>query len=222
MLAGIGFAASRPRARLMSAAVPAQASALRDEMTTVAPCSASRSAIALPIPREEPVTIATRPLRSNRPVKVSSWVDRRTQRLHRWRDGARGEAPSTQIAPSGRKRDRLDLGVDARPLAKTERLPRLSREPRQEAGAGSVWAKGHDRDDLVRVDWLHRHDARRKDVEDRAWPGRLARKAHVAGDDPNAPPLASRSGGRGNNERAAAHFENDEAISLVARVHDPV
>src|ERR1700727_2962667 len=72
MLAGIGFAASRPRARLMAAAVSAQASALRDETMTVAPCSASRSAMARPMPREEPVTIATRPLRSNRLVKISS------------------------------------------------------------------------------------------------------------------------------------------------------
>ena len=72
MLAATGFAASRPRARLMAAAVSAQASALRDEMTTVAPCSASRSAIALPMPRDEPVTIATRPVKSNRLLKVSS------------------------------------------------------------------------------------------------------------------------------------------------------
>src|ERR1700722_17292693 len=72
MLAAIGFAASRPRARLMAAAVSAQASALRDEMMTVAPCSASRSAMARPMPREEPVTIATRPVKSNRLVKISS------------------------------------------------------------------------------------------------------------------------------------------------------
>jgi hypothetical protein len=79
MLAAIGFAASRPRARLMAAAVSAQASALRDEMMTVAPCSANRSAIARPMPREEPVMIATRPVRSNRLVKVSSrWTARRS------------------------------------------------------------------------------------------------------------------------------------------------
>src|SRR5208282_4805054 len=46
--------------------------ALRDEMTTLAPCSASRSAMARPMPREEPVTIATRPVKSKRLVKVSS------------------------------------------------------------------------------------------------------------------------------------------------------
>jgi hypothetical protein len=51
---------------LTAAAVSAQASAFRDEMTTVAPCSASRSAMARPIPREEPVTIATRPSKSKR------------------------------------------------------------------------------------------------------------------------------------------------------------
>src|ERR1700688_612148 len=78
MLAATGLAASRPRARLMAAAVSAQASAFRDEMMTVAPCSASRSAMPRPIPREEPVTIATRPVRSNRLVKISSrWAARR-------------------------------------------------------------------------------------------------------------------------------------------------
>src|SRR5689334_21287451 len=77
MLAATGFAASRPQARLMAAAVSAQASAFRDEMTTVAPCSANRSAMARPMPREEPVMIATRPVRSNRLLKVFS-VERRT------------------------------------------------------------------------------------------------------------------------------------------------
>ena len=48
MLAAIGVAASRPSARSMAAAASAQASALRDEMTTLAPCSARRSAIATP------------------------------------------------------------------------------------------------------------------------------------------------------------------------------
>src|SRR3984885_4399950 len=92
MLAAIGFAASRPRARLMAAAVSAQASALRDEMMTVAPCSASRSAIARPIPREEPVTIATRPVRSNKVVKISSrWTARRFDDCIVRRGDARGD-----------------------------------------------------------------------------------------------------------------------------------
>ena len=38
---------------------------LREEMTTLAPCSAMRSAIALPIPLVEPVITATLPFRSN-------------------------------------------------------------------------------------------------------------------------------------------------------------
>ena len=79
MLAAIGFAASRPRARLMASAVSAQASALRDEMTTLAPCSASRSAMARPMPREEPVTIATRPVKSKRLVKAPSPAGRAPQ-----------------------------------------------------------------------------------------------------------------------------------------------
>src|SRR5260370_40293624 len=72
MLAAIAIAASRPRAPLMASAVSAQASALRDEITTLAPCSASRSAMARPIPREEPVTTATRPVKSKRLAKIPS------------------------------------------------------------------------------------------------------------------------------------------------------
>ncbi len=45
-----------------------QASCLREEITTRAPCSAIRRAIARPMPREEPVTMATFPVRSNRDV----------------------------------------------------------------------------------------------------------------------------------------------------------
>jgi hypothetical protein len=50
---------------LIAAATSSQTGAFRDEITTFAPCSASLKAIALPIPREEPVTIATFPARSN-------------------------------------------------------------------------------------------------------------------------------------------------------------
>jgi hypothetical protein len=49
---------------LTSFAAVAQASDLRDEITTLAPCSAKRAAMARPIPREQPVTIATPPVRS--------------------------------------------------------------------------------------------------------------------------------------------------------------
>jgi len=41
---------------------------LRDAMTTRAPCSAIRNAIARPIPLEEPVTMATLSVRSNRDI----------------------------------------------------------------------------------------------------------------------------------------------------------
>src|SRR5471030_2825441 len=52
-------------ASLIAPATASQALALRDEIATLAPCSANRSAIALPMPLVEPVTIATLPLRSN-------------------------------------------------------------------------------------------------------------------------------------------------------------
>ncbi len=46
-------------------ATSAHASALRLEITTFAPISAMRSAIARPIPRDEPVIRATFPVMSN-------------------------------------------------------------------------------------------------------------------------------------------------------------
>src|SRR6266851_753660 len=49
----------------IAAATMAQASALRLETTTLAPACASVSAMARPMPRDDPVTIAVRPLRSN-------------------------------------------------------------------------------------------------------------------------------------------------------------
>src|ERR1700761_5406955 len=55
----------------MQAATWSQALALPDEIVTLGPCSALRSAIALPMPLVEPVMIATLPVRSNssgRPV----------------------------------------------------------------------------------------------------------------------------------------------------------
>jgi hypothetical protein len=57
--------ASPPLAR-MPAATSSHGSALRDETTTLAPCSAMRSAMARPIPLEEPVITATWPERSNK------------------------------------------------------------------------------------------------------------------------------------------------------------
>src|SRR4051794_13216077 len=57
--------ASPPRAQI-AAATSSHGSWLRDEITTLAPASAKASAIARPMPREDPVTIATLPVRSNR------------------------------------------------------------------------------------------------------------------------------------------------------------
>jgi hypothetical protein len=51
---------------LIAAATSSQGPALREEITTLAPCSAMRSAMALPMPRELPVMIATLPVRSKR------------------------------------------------------------------------------------------------------------------------------------------------------------
>src|SRR5260370_38803404 len=55
----------------MPAATSSQAGPFGDEITTFAPCAASLRAMALPIPREEPVTIATFPARSNNVTALS-------------------------------------------------------------------------------------------------------------------------------------------------------
>src|SRR4051812_6079153 len=57
--------ASPPAASIWATAV-LQASALRPEITTFAPCSARPLALARPRPRLEPVTMATLPWRSNK------------------------------------------------------------------------------------------------------------------------------------------------------------
>src|SRR5258705_7186820 len=64
MLQAIGTASFAPRASLIPAATRSQASGLRLDTTTLAPCSARRSTIALPMPLVEPVTRATFPVRS--------------------------------------------------------------------------------------------------------------------------------------------------------------
>src|SRR3981081_1002380 len=63
MLQGMTWA-SPPALRMPSAAA-SQASALRLEITTLAPSLASSSAEERPMPRLEPVTTATLPVRSN-------------------------------------------------------------------------------------------------------------------------------------------------------------
>ena len=64
MLQGMATAVPSPWAALISAATLSQASALRLETTTLAPCSAMRLTMASPIPLVEPVTRATLPVRS--------------------------------------------------------------------------------------------------------------------------------------------------------------
>ena len=54
---------------LISLAVFSQISALRDEITTLAPAMARPSANARPMPIDEPVVSATFPVRSNRSVR---------------------------------------------------------------------------------------------------------------------------------------------------------
>jgi len=65
ILAAMAMARPAPYFALIASATSRHGSILREETTTLAPCSAIRSTIARPIPREEPVTSATFPLRSN-------------------------------------------------------------------------------------------------------------------------------------------------------------
>src|SRR6185437_14119742 len=63
-----------PYLALMSPATFSQASALRLETTTLAPCSASRCTMASPIPLVEPVTRQVFPVRSKSVIKASPTV----------------------------------------------------------------------------------------------------------------------------------------------------
>src|SRR6185295_14367551 len=60
-----GMTVASPPAALMPSATSLQASAFRDEITTLAPSFARSSADERPMPRLEPVTTATFPVRSN-------------------------------------------------------------------------------------------------------------------------------------------------------------
>ena len=51
-----------------------QTSCLREEITTLAPCSAIRSAMARPMPRVEPVMTATFPVMSNKVMRFSRTI----------------------------------------------------------------------------------------------------------------------------------------------------
>jgi hypothetical protein len=65
IFAAMAMARPSPYFALIAVATSRQGSMLREETTTFAPCSAIRSTIARPMPRDEPVTTATFPLRSN-------------------------------------------------------------------------------------------------------------------------------------------------------------
>src|SRR3954469_12424036 len=66
MLAAIATAVPLPNLSLIALVTESQTSCLREEITTLAPCSAIRSAMARPMPRDEPVMTATFPDISNR------------------------------------------------------------------------------------------------------------------------------------------------------------
>ena len=71
MLAAIDTAVPFPNLSLISFVTWSQTSCLREEITTLAPCSAIRSATARPIPRVEPVMTATFPDMSNKLMRLS-------------------------------------------------------------------------------------------------------------------------------------------------------
>ena len=77
MLAAIATAVPLPNLSLISLATWSQTSCLREEITTLAPCSAIRSAMARPMPRVEPVMTATFPVMSNKVMSLSPMLIRR-------------------------------------------------------------------------------------------------------------------------------------------------
>src|SRR5687767_7387868 len=66
MLAAIATERSFPCLAFIASTTCSHESRLRLDITTLAPASAYASAIARPIPRDDPVMIATFPLRSNK------------------------------------------------------------------------------------------------------------------------------------------------------------
>src|SRR5687768_12442368 len=75
MLAGTAIAWPG-RFSLMPAATSSQGPALRELITTLAPCSAMRSAMARPMPRDDPVITATLPVRSKSPPALTLGASR--------------------------------------------------------------------------------------------------------------------------------------------------
>src|SRR5271165_4117847 len=122
MFAVQAMAVPAPCAALIASAVARHAAILRLEITTLAPCSAIASAMARPMPREEPVMTATLPLKSN-----SDMIDPRAV------DTALGGARLTRADP-GLRRER------AHPRSHGGRL-RIGRRSLQNALANAL----HDR-----------------------------------------------------------------------------
>src|SRR5438045_2991145 len=73
MFAGIEMARPLPRFASIALTTSSHGPAFRDDTTTFAPCSAMRSTMARPMPRDEPVTTATLPVRLNS-VRASSRI----------------------------------------------------------------------------------------------------------------------------------------------------
>ena len=71
MLAAIAMARPLPCLASIACTTSRQAGSLREDTTTRAPCSAMRSAMARPMPRDEPVMTATLPSRLNNDMSVS-------------------------------------------------------------------------------------------------------------------------------------------------------
>src|SRR5258707_362089 len=65
MLHAMEIAIPAPYLSLIALVTSSQAGSLREDTTTLAPCSAIRSAMARPMPRDEPVMTATLPFKSN-------------------------------------------------------------------------------------------------------------------------------------------------------------
>src|SRR4051812_33046470 len=77
MLAAMATAVPLPKVSLISLVTWSQTSCLREDTTTLAPCSAIRSAMARPMPRVEPVMTATFPFMSNKVMRLSPVMFRR-------------------------------------------------------------------------------------------------------------------------------------------------
>src|SRR5450631_3876116 len=75
MFAAIETAVPLPYLSLISLVTRSQTSCLREDITTLAPCSAIRSAMARPMPFVEPVMTATFPFISNKVMGFSRLRD---------------------------------------------------------------------------------------------------------------------------------------------------